>query len=176
MIIGAGVRANPKDFLLFEKLLNVVHGWCPEPESASTRSRLILWTQFDVGHNRIARPAPLGSHGRLSRSPRGRQPIWPEQVDRPAFALPHPDGGDRESAEEGRGKPSDTRATSVDRGSLCCPGSPQTSARRTQAKLTTCGSIMADACRKAHNVALGRRGALVRIQSPRPLSEFIGHI
>ena len=30
VIIGAGVRANPKYFLLFEKLLNVVHELAPK--------------------------------------------------------------------------------------------------------------------------------------------------
>ena len=30
MIIGAGVRANPKYFLLFERLLNVVHELSPK--------------------------------------------------------------------------------------------------------------------------------------------------
>jgi hypothetical protein len=30
VIIGAGVRANPKYFLLFEKLLNVVHEFAPK--------------------------------------------------------------------------------------------------------------------------------------------------
>jgi hypothetical protein len=34
VIIGAGVRANPKYFLLFEKLLNVVHELAPKARIA----------------------------------------------------------------------------------------------------------------------------------------------
>jgi hypothetical protein len=33
-VIGAGVRANPKYFLLFEKLLNVVHDLAPKSRIA----------------------------------------------------------------------------------------------------------------------------------------------
>lgn len=30
ILIGAGVRANPSNFLLFEKLINVVHEYAPQ--------------------------------------------------------------------------------------------------------------------------------------------------
>ena len=35
---------------------------------------------------------------------------------------------------------------------------------------------IAESCEKSHDAPLGRRGSLVRIQSPRPLFRSVGHI
>jgi hypothetical protein len=59
---------------------------------------------------------------------------------------------------------------------LCYPGVGYASGARKYRYVNHLQQLIAAECGKTHDGALGRRGSLVRIQSPRPLSEFIGHI
>jgi hypothetical protein len=50
-LIGAGVRTVPTHFLLFEKLINVVHQNALKPNSASIQSRVIQRKLCSAGSN-----------------------------------------------------------------------------------------------------------------------------
>ena len=49
VLIGAGIRVNPKYFLLFEKLVNIVHEFAPKAKSALTQSQLTRLKQCSAG-------------------------------------------------------------------------------------------------------------------------------
>ena len=45
VVVGAGVRTIAPNFLLFEKLINVIHEYAPKAKSASTQSQQTLRMQ-----------------------------------------------------------------------------------------------------------------------------------
>jgi hypothetical protein len=57
-LIGAGVRTVPTHFLLFEKLINVVHQNALKPNSASIQSRVIQRKLCSAGSNSSSQWAP----------------------------------------------------------------------------------------------------------------------